>query len=216
MRCAIIVTVMLSSGCGLFFDDGGSGGEVCDLATEPAIAPAPLRDPGTLLCQSFGSGCNPECGPCPAVADLAPIPSWNICGHACEGLTESACAADPACRVVKDAICAIHADCLTDYIGCFPTDTIVDHAIDCFAADAWECSRSNACTAMHELEVCTTDAECARPFSLCVPEGEHPGSCWEQAVCDVPTPPCPSGTTPGISGGCYTGACIPLSACEPM
>ena len=42
----------------------------------------------------------------------------------------------------------------------------------------------------------------------------NPGNCYGEILCDAPSPPCPSGTTPGIENGCFTGQCIPLNACE--
>lgn len=224
MRLACLaVVISLSTGCTLFFTGGDDGDDVC--ATEdlgrPAIAQAPLRDPGDLSCQSFGYPCNSECGPCPAaneaaIAPTAPIPSWNYCGHTCEQLGESACAADPQCRVIKDANCTFGGNCLTDFLGCFPVDTSADTSVACQGADAWDCSRSAACTAIHSSSVCPANTpDCPQPFGLCVPEGTHPGSCSGTVTCERVVPTCSSTTTPGISGGCYTGACIPRDLCSP-
>jgi len=49
--------------------------------------------------------------------------------------------------------------------------------------------------------------------SLCIPEGSEPGTCTGSVVCDRIPPSCPTGPTPGITGGCYSGACIPLDLC---
>ena len=229
MRSLACLTLLagLCSGCTLFFTGGDdSGDDVCALAednAEPAIAQAPLRDPSDLTCDSFGGfPCNAECGPCPAatgaaIAPIPPNPSWNYCGHSCEQLGETACAADPGCRVVKDAACTFGMNCFTDFVGCFPVDTSPDATVACHGADAWDCSRSAACTAIHSYSVCPagTGNDCPRPFELCVPEGSHPGSCTGNVTCDRVTPTCPTGTTPGISGGCYTGACIPTDLCTP-
>src|SRR5262245_16952107 len=88
----------------------------CDFGTPAAeLAPAPLRDPLTLACQSFGPACDPGCEPCPEIA-LAPQPTWGYCGSPCEGLAEAACAASAECRVVKDARCSISGGCLTDFL----------------------------------------------------------------------------------------------------
>lgn len=225
MRSLLVSLLCLSSGCVFIFDGDDSGDDLCALredTSDPAIAPAPLRDPGDLLCEAFGSGCDPACGPCPAATELAvapiepipPIPSWPICGHPCEGQSESACSADPQCRVVKSSSCTFGpAACLTDYVGCFPIDTVADPEVDCFAADAWECSRSNRCTAYHSYEACPFDGECPRPFDLCVPEGRSPGQCAGEITCRQLPPPCAAGTVPGIENGCYTGACIPQHLC---
>jgi hypothetical protein len=200
----------------LFVDDGQNN---CDALAEataaPPIAPAPVRNPETLLCQAGNPSCDPDCGPCPAATDLAPEVSWGICGSPCEQLSESDCAQNTQCRVVKNGSCLISGTCLRDYIGCFPTDTVTDMSIDCAAAtDGQSCSRSNGCTALHELEACPTDAPCAMPFAMCIAEGTHPGKCNEPAICRSLPPPCPSGTTPGVANGCWTGACIPNEICE--
>lgn len=219
----LVVLAGLCSGCTLFFTGGDDGGDdVCALAeADPAIAQAPLRDPGDLTCDSFGGyPCTPECGPCPAATGAAialtpPIPSWNYCGHSCEQLSETTCAADPSCRVVKDAACTFGPNpCFTDFLGCFPVDTIPDPAVACHGADAWDCSRNPACTAIHSQGACPAgELDCPRPFELCVPEGTHPGSCRGAVTCRALPPSCPTQTTPGISGGCYTGACIPTDLC---
>ncbi|MDB4957607.1 MAG: hypothetical protein JWO36_5176 [Myxococcales bacterium] len=39
------------------------------------------------------------------------------------------------------------------------------------------------------------------------------GSCTGDVVCDIAVGPCPSGTTRGISNGCYTPYCIPNDEC---
>src|SRR4051794_16777781 len=109
----LVLALVLASGCALVFDGGGSGGDdVCAFADDqPAVVAAPQRNPENLECQSFGGGsCDPSCGPCPAV-DLAPIPSWGFCGSPCEQLSESACAAAPECRVIKDIACTRSQTC---------------------------------------------------------------------------------------------------------
>jgi hypothetical protein len=228
MRSLAALVVVLCSGCTLWFNGGDDAPDICavaeDTKAEPAIAMAPLRDPGNLTCQGFSSPCNDECGPCPAATEPAvagvkpipPIPSWNYCGHVCETKSETACAADPQCRVIKDAECAIgNMTCFTDFLGCFPVDTIPDVSVMCHGADAWDCSRSAACTAIHSGACGSGMPDCDRPFELCVPEGTIPGSCRGTVTCDRVTPACPPQTTPGISGGCYTGACIPTDLCGP-
>lgn len=218
-RLAWLVLASSLPGCTLFFD--GPDRDQCIVEDTPAIAPAPLRDPENLTCQSFGGGCDPSCGPCPEVAEvagLAPIPSWGICGSPCEGLDEATCATRSECRVVKDARCAIGLDCATDFLGCFPTDMAVDETVACSqATDGWTCSHNPGCTAFHRVEPCPFDApraDCPIPFAFCMPEGRAPGHCFEPALCDIVAPPCPPGTTPGVIDGCYSGACIPDDLCE--
>lgn len=229
LRIASLVAVLTPlAGCSLWFDDHGKGGDRCDQvpATDLGgarqdIAPAPLRDPSDLTCDDFGGPiCDPECGPCPETAtnDLAPQPSFGICGDTCESLDQSACESNSRCRVVLDSNCTFGlADCFTNFVGCFPTDNQQDSSIDCWNQDAWTCSRSNACTAYHANgPQCPPDSNCepTRPFELCAPEGADPGSCAGQPVaCDALPPQCPANTEPGVANGCWTGACIPSKYC---
>jgi len=231
-RLLLIVLAASLPGCLLYFNDHGSGGDDCLLLDDTTTTggggagaePAPLRNPQGLTCDSFGGGpCDPACGPCPATPEtgggaLAPIPSWGSCGSSCEALDETSCAKRDDCRVVKDARCAIGGNCLTDFMGCFPTDNFVDPSVDCSrTTDGETCSRSNLCTAFHSNEPCplATDAACPRPFALCMPEGATPGRCHDPALCDALPPPCPTGTVAGVANGCYSGVCIPLDLCEP-
>lgn len=219
MRAAVLCLLAIAlPGCLLSTDGGKGGGDGNCLAEsddEPAITPAPLRNPESLLCDSFGGGCDPDCGPCPAI-DRAPIPTWGICGSECDALGETECSANQSCRVVRDARCAIDGNCATDYVGCFPIDMQPDPSIDCFAAQTgWDCSRSASCTALHEAPCATAlDPQCSQPFAMCIPEGGSPGRCHEPATCRAVAPACPTGTMPGVANGCWTGACIPTRLCE--
>jgi hypothetical protein len=212
------LTLLLSTlaGCTLYFDDPSTPGE-CNL-TEPAGASleliAPQRDPDTLLCESFGFDCAPGCD-CPALDQ--PAPTWGTCGGACDDLDEASCMARPECRVARNARCAVDPGCsASDFLGCFPTDQRVDASTDCRNADATTCSRSSACTAYHDPLFCALVGPCPAEFTLCMPEGDDPGTCEGIALCDAGPPPCPADTTPGIANGCYTGACIPLAICPPV
>ncbi len=55
-------------------------------------------------------------------------------------------------------------------------------------------------------------------YAQCVPDGGgggDPGSCTGFVACDALPPACPVNTTPGLLNGCWTGYCIPNSACGP-
>jgi hypothetical protein len=213
---SLAILLTLVSGCVLVFGDGGGGGDCLLDQPEPAIAIAPQRNPDTLICEAFGGGCNPDCGPCAEdLPALAPLPSWGFCGSPCEALSETDCLKDAACRVVKDAEC-LNKTCVTDFVGCFPTDQLVEPDMDCFAArDGFTCSRSNGCTSYHRIFGIRLDQMAPREFAICVPEGQVPGKCNGQVVCQRPAPLCPVGHKAGIANGCYTGACIPTDLCEP-
>jgi hypothetical protein len=50
---------------------------------------------------------------------------------------------------------------------------------------------------------------------VCESDSLDPGQCSGQVTCNLAPPQCPTGTTPGIEDGCYTGYCIPLVDCAP-
>ncbi|MEO8699088.1 MAG: hypothetical protein ABI867_03560 [Kofleriaceae bacterium] len=222
-RLFIFALACSASGCLLYFDDHGKSCLATgDDVLEDVVAPVLLRNPESLTCDAFGGGggCDPACGPCadgPIEGLTPPIPTWASCDSSCNTLDEPACGARSDCRVIKDANCAIGAStCFTDFMGCLPVSNIGDIGIDCATApDGETCSHSSACTAFHVNEPCplATDAQCPRPFALCMPEGQNPGSCFLPVTCDAATPTCAPGKTPGIAGGCFTGACIPIELC---
>ena len=115
LRLACIVSLALASGaCTLHFGGGDDGGDDSCPPTEADEAPgAPLelRDPSTLLCESFGGGgggyCDDRC-PCAlddAESDPVPIPSWGYCYSPCDGLTEDTCRLASECRAVYNWGC---------------------------------------------------------------------------------------------------------------
>jgi len=218
MRSLVATSVLcLVSSC-LLFDSGGGHQCLRDLSGEKDVQPAPQRDPETLICESFGGPpCDPSCGlPCPAVgAADQPAVSWGFCGSPCEALDEATCATSDTCRVVREARCAVSGTCTTDFLGCFPTDQTVDPTIDCASqTDGFSCSRSVNCTALHRNDPCPLDAPCPETFAMCIPEGSDPGHCTGPVACDALPPTCPANTTPGISGACWSGFCIPNDICE--
>ena len=142
----------------------------------------------------------------------------SFCFSACESLDEATCVDDPACRVIKDARCAIDGTCETDFIACVATDQFVDPSINCTTVtDGTSCSQNPACTAYHTSGGCSItsgDPSCVTQFEFCGPEGRGAGQCFAQAACDRVAPACPQGTTAGVANGCFTDACIPNDLCE--
>jgi hypothetical protein len=190
----------LVDGGDIIGDDSGDAADATDApCEEDEPLRAELRNPENLTCDEFTVGsCTPG----------VPVPTWGVCESECQDLNEQACSTASACRVVKDAECLVQFDCLTDYLGCFPTDMDVDESIDCWTADAFQCSRSPKCSAAH-----STSGGGGRPFDLCIIEGKSPGFCNLPVACDQAPPNCPQGTTPGVENRCYTGACIPEDLC---
>jgi len=228
---ALALVTLTLPGCFLFFEHG-KGGDDCaiDVPTSDfdESAPQAQRNPEVLTCETFGGGggtCDPNCGPCPLTGGqedsaLAPIPSWGVCGGFCDTLDEASCAADDTCRVIKDARCAVAGTCETDFVMCVATDQFVDTSIDCtIITDGQRCSQNPACTAFHRESTCPRHESpvpppCTLDFAFCGDEGIAPGKCFEPAICDVPTPECPIGSTAGVTDGCFSGVCIPNDLCE--
>jgi hypothetical protein len=213
---ALLCAALTATGCGLIFDDPGDGPNWCDAA--PEIALAPLRNPDTLLCETFGGGCDPSCGPCPLAAPQAPEPSWAWCGSTCESLGEAACAASPECRVARDVTCGLGRDCTWSFLGCFGVDRGPALTTPCAAArDGWTCSRSNGCVAYHDgggpAAAAPSSLPAPLPFVTCAAEGAALGRCSGPVTCAVPPPACPPAHAPLIASGCYTGGCVPARYC---
>lgn len=167
-----------------------------------------LRDPESLACIPFED---------PTCLRHTSWPSWGVCGDACEDLSAAACAQAPRCRLIRGAPLPPAGE-EPWFSICLP----IDHAFaippadyDCFGADTGEaCSRSPACTAYHFGT--PLDSAPIVTFALCAPTGVDVGRCYSELLCDAAPPPCAAGKRPGIAAGCYTGACIPLDACESL
>ncbi len=189
-----------------------SSHEVCD-ETAARSASELRRDPQTLVCVAEARSCESSGNSGGAQPDSGII--WGACGGTCEQLDETACGAADECRVVKDSSCVAGGDCQSSFVGCFAITKAIYTKVECGRADAWNCSRDPGCTAFHSVDPACTTADCARPFSFCAQDGIAPGRCWEPVSCPDAAPECPASSTPGVAGGCFTGACIPLSICEP-
>ncbi len=211
IRFLLFACVVSTTGCFLAFDGDGDGDGDDRCALRDLAAPAPLRDPSTLGCATYGDSCDPACGPCPAIFEE--VPTWGLCDSGCEALGETDCAEQSGCRVVKDARCSISADCLTDYVGCFALDQVESSSVDCLNATADDCSRSAECWALHEATGARLSPAQQRPFALCIRADGSPGSCTGEVACRADPPACPAGTIPGVSGTCWSGACIPEHLC---
>lgn len=85
------------------------------------------------------------------------------------------------------------------------------------------------CAAYHvgdEVPECTM--ECLQPMcaALGIPDVGvvceagtcelGPYDCSGNVVCAAAPPTCPEGALPEVDGGCWTGACIPVQACDPV
>jgi len=149
-----------------------------------------------------------------------------IQGGGCDALDAYACSLHDDCVAVHSLVLcdggaeadqAVPEPC--GGLGWF--EYCADEPVGCYG-DA-ECGEGQRCNAG---EVCLPPPGCedsgnglidcdSACYGYCVPdEVPDPGTCYGEVLCDILTPPCPTGTTPGIRDGCYTGYCIPLSECE--
>lgn len=108
-----------------------------------------------------------------------------------------------------------------EFVSCFP-ETPQEEG--CFGDE--ECGEGFSCNASEIClpppsdtngdpcpeELCGVPQPC---YGFCVPE-QDPGECDGEVFCDAPPPICPADSVPGISNGCFTGYCIPLSACPSV
>lgn len=206
----LVSLLALVAGCNLYFDDDDGIDQCAIAAAEVATG---FRNPDDLTCVFVPPACPAGCA-CPELGLAAP--TWGQCFDACESLDEAACIEDDRCRVVRNARCAVTESCEdSDFLGCFPTDSVANASRDCIGLDALACSQSNQCTAFHDPLLCAAIAgPCPAIFEMCLPEGMAPGTCGGEVDCDEQPPACDRGQTPGIADGCYTGACIPRDLCS--
>jgi hypothetical protein len=127
------------------------------------------------------------------------------------------------CRDEAYVPSCVGSDCAPGYHceeQCYPSDkpgpnemsycqaVCVPDSNSCLAAD---CAPGYTCVESCE-DTGNGSLQCG---PQCVPDGMNPGSCTGPVACDALPPSCPSGTTAGILNGCWTGYCIPNSACGP-
>jgi hypothetical protein len=221
MRSLALLAAALAAGCTLYPEDSGpadAGGSICN--NDNVSTAEQLLDPSTLQCESFGTASCGPCTLCPQPSNVGiEIPDWGSCTSACLGLDEAACGQTSGCRLTynDDAYWSMGtmgsaSGYSSDFQGCYPVDTDPAPAAPCTQLDADQCAANAACAALYQIELCNS-VGCDTPrFAGCVPVHQTVGSCTGKVACDLAIS-CPSGTTPGISGLCYTGACIPNQFC---
>jgi hypothetical protein len=233
---ALVIALASLAGCEFWFGDDddcqyGGGGD--DGFGYPFSG---YRDPYTGQCFGGGGGGGGG-GGCdvPYAADQAAEPEsydYAFCESGCEGLDEASCTATPACRAIYVSTCPPDAPCAPpvayQYYDCWgtaPSGPI--QGGDCTTFDAYECSMHDDCSARHALpylldgegggaEAPALYAPEIGNFESCIPEAPVPvESCTGTVTCEALPPECPAGTTPGISGDCWTWNCIPFASCDP-
>lgn len=130
--------------------------------------------------------------PTPAVIDAEPA---DAASPECGFVT---CAPGDHCeaRCAAQGVTGCTSPC---FVTCVPD-------VPCSAV---ACGRGASC-----VERCSYDCDgfawvC---HQTCEPHGA-PGTCGGPVACDAAPPACPVGTVPGVSGGCYSGYCVPAQRC---
>lgn len=95
-----------------------------------------------------------------------------------------------------DADCQLHDDCCS----CYGVPVGQDDGACDEMCDQTQCKQIGIEKAVCRLGQCTTEkVDCSSPV-----------------VCDSLPPECPEGTLPGISEGCWSGACVPVISCDAV
>jgi hypothetical protein len=209
MRFLILSTLL--AGCSLYPGSGHSD-DVC-IQNETGVAADQLVNPVNLQCENFSfTSCDPTCGPCPELAQPAP-PSWGACQSECTGLDETTCEATATCRVARNYDIYYNGG-TNSFMGCFQVDQQTPTTAACRDLDAQTCSDHPECAGLYQVPLCNSIGCDIPAYQACIPEHQARGSCTGPVLCDLAIE-CPTGTTPGIANGCYTGSCIPDSFCPP-
>lgn len=125
----------------------------CSDEAAACAAPPALRNPESGACEPTGA--------CEAGLTDGPAgPDWAACGDACEAHDEATCLAAPGCRVIHANICPPLTSCYAErFAACWPvapSGPVTAGA--CAGLDAHECSRRDACLAVHDRDWTAWDA----------------------------------------------------------
>jgi hypothetical protein len=170
--------------------------------------------------ESCDSACRGECVPDQNMCPLM-CPPDSQCVEVCQGggggMGGGNGGADQPQPVCQWQCVPVGGTCMD--VTCAPGETC---EVQCNAAGVCQpvCvpTTGGACTAVlcgpgyHCEEECNAMGTCT---ATCV-ANQDPGACTGVVVCDSLPPTCPMGTVAGIRNGCWTGYCIPESACGFM
>jgi hypothetical protein len=188
MMKRLLVLCALCSGCDLYWGGGGGDDVVCTDVYPGGGAAQELRNPDTGQCTNSGGGGYCCGGGCYTEDDAPAVPAldWAVCYGMCEGLTESACLAQPRCHA------AYLDNWLADQAGpsfyqCWdvaPFGAVM--GANCANLDAQGCSQQDDCSAVYEgngspqkFEQCIAEGSWC---DLACPDGAH---CEQQCPCDA-------------------------------
>lgn len=146
---------------------------------------------------------------------FATAPSGPVQGS-CDNLDAQACSRHDNCSALYSPMGSQHfIDCMPETpstCGNCPTGYHCEQKCDANAMCEQVCVSNLTCASVDCAPGYTCAEVCAN--GKCGPTCVvNPGSCTGQVICAMPPPACPTGTSPGIGNGCWTGYCIPNSQC---
>lgn len=199
----------------------------CNDACGPCVG---STEPGTTNpVPDEGPGPQDDEGDTPSLEeqqDPAPQPTWGQCESACTGLQEDSCLASENCR----GIYAPEANGTPGlFLDCWATDQNPSGIVDCEGLDAYSCSTSDACVAVHEFACGGSgggeptpggfqEPECVPGFFLsCHNETPQAEGCYSDQDCNQGES-CNAGEiclSDGTGDAVCYGYCVP-DACPPI
>jgi hypothetical protein len=216
-----LVLALLLGGCGQSHD--------LEDCVEPAPAGCRNYDSTRGCCEAVPARCVDGDWVCPRPEEMG-VACEETCGDAgassCGGKSEAQCIAAEDCAPVYDDVCCpactptgACADCTQiEMYRCAPKSEACDGAAVCGVAPTWACEDLTGYCAMAML---ASGHRCTEPGCVWVDFPSVEPSCGEvrgdscEITCDVMPPPCGGGWVPEADHGCFTGNCIPESACVP-
>lgn len=162
-------------------------------------------------------------------AEPYPMPTWGACESQCTGLNEGSCLATDDCRGIY---ASDDGGSPALFLECWATDTTDAGLFECEGLDAFRCSTSDHCIAVHQSDCAMgkpspdipdgfDKVDCApAEFLSCHNEGPVPEGCYSDNDCgasetcnaaEVCLPPSGDGAGDAV---CY-GYCVP-NACPPI
>lgn len=204
MRRLAMLVLVLGAAC----TDGGDDGS--SIQCDPGEGPVDVTlstielvaQDLTCLRRDTRWACTGEC--CHA-RPISSSMSVVACMSPCLALDETACASDSRCYVAR-GFPAFYRGAPDSFVGCFPRTTSSSSAGACAQRTADGCAYDGMCAGLYDS---------SSMFVECIDETLIAGSCTEVATCTTSPPSCTADRTPGVAGGCYTGACIPTDLCGP-
>jgi len=207
MRRLVVLVLVLVPACA---DLGLGGGDDDSIRCGSGEGPLDIRSSSidlvaedlTCVLRESHFGCSGECcHPRLISSSMSPV----ACASPCLALDAASCASDSRCYVARD-LTAFYSGAPDSFVGCYPRVRYSSSSGACAQRTADDCTADGMCEGLYDV---------SSKFVECIDAALTAGSCTEVATCTKSPPTCPADRTPGVAGGCYTGACIPTALCGP-